>query len=186
MEAMTTDTANADIRAVFFDIDGTLTSFTTHTVPDSTIEAIHRLQAAGVKVLICTGRAPSQMHVVLDTMPVTFDGVVAFNGQYCFDDTGFFASQALDTADIEVILDWRANSARRITSTSTSPMICFAPRGANWAKPHRPGISRTRAPARWIMRLSRSVPLSGPSWRPNWWDCAAMCAGCVGIRISRI
>lgn len=57
MEAMTTDTANADIRAVFFDIDGTLTSFTTHTVPDSTIEAIHRLQAAGVKVLICTGRA---------------------------------------------------------------------------------------------------------------------------------
>ena len=85
---------------------GTLTSFTTHTVPDSTIEAIHRLQAAGVKVLICTGRAPSQMHVVLDTMPVTFDGVVAFNGQYCFDDTGFFASQALDTADIEVILDW--------------------------------------------------------------------------------
>lgn len=106
MEAMTTDTANADIRAVFFDIDGTLTSFTTHTVPDSTIEAIHRLQAAGVKVLICTGRAPSQMHVVLDTMPVTFDGVVAFNGQYCFDDTGFFASQALDTADIEVILDW--------------------------------------------------------------------------------
>ena len=103
---MTTDTANADIRAVFFDIDGTLTSFTTHTVPDSTIEAIHRLQAAGVKVLICTGRAPSQMHVVLDTMPVTFDGVVAFNGQYCFDDTGFFASHALDTADIEVILDW--------------------------------------------------------------------------------
>ena len=80
MAAMTTDTANADIRAVFFDIDGTLTSFTTHTVPDSTIEAIHRLQAAGVKVLICTGRAPSQMHVVLDTMPVTFDGVVAFNG----------------------------------------------------------------------------------------------------------
>ena len=72
MEAMTTDTANADIRAVFFDIDGTLTSFTTHTVPDSTIEAIHRLQAAGVKVLICTGRAPSQMHVVLDTMPVTW------------------------------------------------------------------------------------------------------------------
>ena len=49
-------------------------------------------EAAGVKVLICTGRAPSQMHVVLDTMPVTFDDVVAFNGQYCFDDTGFFAS----------------------------------------------------------------------------------------------
>ena len=51
MEAMTTDTANADIRAVFFDIDGTLTSFTTHTVPDSKIEAIHRLQSACVNVM---------------------------------------------------------------------------------------------------------------------------------------
>ena len=35
------------------------------------------------------------MHVVLDTMPVTFDGVVAFNGQYCFDDTGFFVLAGL-------------------------------------------------------------------------------------------
>ncbi|MBT1175119.1 Cof-type HAD-IIB family hydrolase [Bifidobacterium sp. LC6] len=97
---------NTDIKAVFFDIDGTLTSFTTHKVPDSTVHAIHALQTAGIKVLICTGRAPSQMKVVLDTMPVTFDGIVAFNGQYCFDGTGFFASQALDRDDIAIILDW--------------------------------------------------------------------------------
>ncbi|PLS25650.1 Cof-type HAD-IIB family hydrolase [Bifidobacterium imperatoris] len=97
---------NTDIKAVFFDIDGTLTSFTTHTVPDSTVHAIRCLQAAGIKVLICTGRAPSQMKVVLDTMPVTFDGIVAFNGQYCCDDTGFFASQSIDRADIKIILDW--------------------------------------------------------------------------------
>ena len=174
MEAMTTDTANADIRAVFFDIDGTLTSFTTHTVPDSTIEAIHRLQAAGVKVLICTGRAPSQMHVVLDTMPVTFDGVVAFNGQYCFDDTGFFASQALDTADIEVILDWLDRHPDVVCNFGEKDYVYFNQSNdllrATWSKlgkPHRPGISRTRAPARWIMRLSRSVPLLGPSWRPT-------------------
>lgn len=95
-----------DIKAVFFDIDGTLTSFTTHVVPDSTVEAIHRLQALGIKVLICTGRAPSQMGVVLDTMPVRFDGIVAFNGQYCFDDSGYFEAQPLDSADIRVILDW--------------------------------------------------------------------------------
>ena len=64
-----------DIKAVFFDIDGTLTSFVTHKVPDSTVEAIQRLQSAGIKVLICTGRAPSQMKVVLDTMPISFDGI---------------------------------------------------------------------------------------------------------------
>lgn len=193
MEAMTTDTANADIRAVFFDIDGTLTSFTTHTVPDSTIEAIHRLQAAGVKVLICTGRAPSQMHVVLDTMPVTFDGMVAFNGQYCFDDTGFFASQALDTADIEVILDWLDRHPDVVCNFGEKDYVYFNQSNdllhATWSKLGKTAPTRyfdDRAPARWIMRPSRSVPLSGPSWRPNWWDCAAMCAGCVGIRISRI
>ncbi|PJM79520.1 Cof-type HAD-IIB family hydrolase [Bifidobacterium scaligerum] len=105
---MTIDEPHHDIKAVFFDIDGTLTSFVTHTVPVSTVEAIHRLQAEGIKVFICTGRAPSQMNVVLDTMPVTFDGIVAFNGQYCFDNTGFFASQAIDTDDIRIIINWLA------------------------------------------------------------------------------
>lgn len=95
-----------DIRAVFFDIDGTLTSFETHVVPDSTIDAIHRLQSKGIKVLICTGRAPSQMGVVLDTMPIAFDGIVAFNGQYCYDDNGYFETQRLDRADIQTIVGW--------------------------------------------------------------------------------
>ncbi|NMM98217.1 Cof-type HAD-IIB family hydrolase [Bifidobacterium olomucense] len=108
MEDVTIDEPHHDIKAVFFDIDGTLTSFVTHTVPASTVEAIHRLQAGGIKVFICTGRAPSQMNVVLDTMPVTFDGIVAFNGQYCFDNTGFFASQAIDTGDIRIIINWLA------------------------------------------------------------------------------
>ena len=49
-----------DIRAVFFDVDGTLTSFTTHEVPASTITALQRLRECGVLVFICTGRAPSQ------------------------------------------------------------------------------------------------------------------------------
>lgn len=39
-----------DIKAAFFDIDGTLTSFTTHVVPQSTIDALRALQANGVKI----------------------------------------------------------------------------------------------------------------------------------------
>ena len=31
---------STDIKAAFFDIDGTLTSFTTHVVPESTISAM--------------------------------------------------------------------------------------------------------------------------------------------------
>ncbi|MFC5222768.1 Cof-type HAD-IIB family hydrolase [Bifidobacterium leontopitheci] len=95
-----------DCKAAFFDIDGTLTSFVTHVIPDSTIEAIHRLQAKGIKTFICSGRAPSHMTVVLDMMPVHFDGIVALNGQYCFDDNGFLEKEALLPEDITTITRW--------------------------------------------------------------------------------
>ena len=95
-----------DIRAAFFDIDGTLTSFVTHIVPDSTVEALHRLQERGIKVFICTGRAPSHMAVVLDTIPVRFDGIVGLNGQYCFDDSGYVESSSLDPDDVRTIGAW--------------------------------------------------------------------------------
>ena len=36
------------IKAVFFDIDGTLVSFKTHRVPDSTKRAIAILRAKGI------------------------------------------------------------------------------------------------------------------------------------------
>ncbi|MBW3080135.1 Cof-type HAD-IIB family hydrolase [Bifidobacterium sp. 79T10] len=98
--------AGSDIKGVFFDIDGTLTSFVTHVVPDSTIDALRRLQAKGVKVFICSGRAPSHMTVVLDTIPITFDGIVGLNGQYCCDDHGFLEKQPLDMDDIRTITAW--------------------------------------------------------------------------------
>ena len=96
----------ADIKAVFFDVDGTLTSFTTHTVPQSTIDALHMLRERGVLIFICTGRAPSQFGVVADMMPVSFDGIVAANGQYCFDDHGFLDTQPIGVGDIAVIVAW--------------------------------------------------------------------------------
>lgn len=95
-----------DIKAAFFDIDGTLTSFTTHAVPQSTIDALHQLQAKGIKVFICTGRAPKYMSVVLDTIPVHFDGVVGLNGQCCFDDSGYFEEHAMLKEDVRTLVDW--------------------------------------------------------------------------------
>ncbi|WP_190972858.1 Cof-type HAD-IIB family hydrolase [Bifidobacterium rousetti] len=98
--------AGSGIKGVFFDIDGTLTSFVTHVVPASTISALHRLQAKGIKVFICSGRAPSHMTVVLDTIPITFDGIVGLNGQYCCDPHGFLAKEPLGGDDIATITAW--------------------------------------------------------------------------------
>lgn len=42
------------IKAVFFDIDGTLVSFDTHRIPESAEKAIVALRAKGIKVFIAS------------------------------------------------------------------------------------------------------------------------------------
>lgn len=73
------------IKAVFFDIDGTLVSFTTHTVPDSAREAIARLRERGIKVFIATGRLLRHTDVVRD---IEVDGYITVNGSYCLTSSG--------------------------------------------------------------------------------------------------
>ena len=72
------------IKAVFFDVDGTLVSFKTHQVPQSTLEAIKELQAKGIKVFVATGRHPSILSEGNNVHEIDFDGFVTLNGQYCF------------------------------------------------------------------------------------------------------
>ncbi|MBO7599308.1 MAG: HAD hydrolase family protein, partial [Bacteroidales bacterium] len=44
------------IKSLFFDIDGTLVSFKTHRIPDSTVMALEEANRRGVKIFISTGR----------------------------------------------------------------------------------------------------------------------------------
>ena len=45
------------IKAAFFDIDGTLLSFKTHAMPESTKRALRALRERGIKTVISTGRS---------------------------------------------------------------------------------------------------------------------------------
>ncbi len=74
-----------DIKAVFFDIDGTLVSFSTHTVPESARRAIEKLRDNGVKVFIATGRLLRHTEVVSD---IEVDGYITVNGSYCLTASG--------------------------------------------------------------------------------------------------
>ena len=65
------------IKAVFFDIDGTLVSFKTHAIPQSTIEALAALRERGIKVFIATGRPLVAINNLGDQV---FDGYVTMNG----------------------------------------------------------------------------------------------------------
>lgn len=65
------------VKAIFFDIDGTLVSFKTHRMSENLKKTLHKLQANGVKLFISSGRARLVMNN-LDDFP--FDGYVEMNG----------------------------------------------------------------------------------------------------------
>jgi len=73
------NTQNHNIKAVFFDIDGTLLSFKTGKVPDSTQNALQKLREKGIKVIIATGRSINSLHHIDH---LKFDGFITFNGSY--------------------------------------------------------------------------------------------------------
>lgn len=68
------------IKAAFFDIDGTLVSFKTHQISQSTFNSIHLLKEKGVKVFIATGR---RLQAINNVGSLEFDGYITLNGGYC-------------------------------------------------------------------------------------------------------
>ncbi len=72
------------IKAVFFDVDGTLLSHKSKSVPESTRQAIQKLKEKGIKVCMATGRHLAEIEE-LPVRDMTFDGFVTQNGQLCYD-----------------------------------------------------------------------------------------------------
>lgn len=70
------------VKAIFFDIDGTLVSFNTHSIPESTQNALKQLREKGIKVFIATGRPKVLMMDAVGHLP--FDGFITLNGAHCF------------------------------------------------------------------------------------------------------
>ncbi len=71
------------IKAVFTDIDNTLTDPLTHQVPPSAIQAIKLARKNGVKVIAATGRNLTA-NGAGPVSAMEFDGYVTVNGQYCY------------------------------------------------------------------------------------------------------
>lgn len=83
---MKSNTSNTHkINAIFFDIDGTLLSFRTQTVPVNTLKALRQLHQDGIRLFLCTGRPPRHVEMLREKLDIPFDGYVLLNGQYCTD-----------------------------------------------------------------------------------------------------
>lgn len=92
------------IKAIFFDIDGTLLSHKTKKVPDSTKKALKLLKEKGILTFIATGRHISEMK----DMPINdleFNGYITLNGQYCFNDEGLIYDLPVHKDDIINIIN---------------------------------------------------------------------------------
>ena len=91
-------------KALFFDIDGTLVSFTTHKIPDSAVRALARAKENGHKVFIATGR-PLCIINNLSQIEHLIDGYVTTNGAFCFAGDHIIRQLQFSNADIKTILE---------------------------------------------------------------------------------
>jgi len=90
------------IKAVFFDIDGTLVSFKTHEIPQSTIDAIREVRKKGIKVFIATGRP---LPFINNLGSLEYDGIMSVNGASCITADGkVICNKPVPKDDIERII----------------------------------------------------------------------------------
>lgn len=95
------------IKALFFDIDGTLVSFKTHRIPASTIQALEAAKARGVRIFIATGRPQviiNNLHELQQRELI--DGYITMNGAYCFVKDEVIYKSPIPKSDIEALLNY--------------------------------------------------------------------------------
>ena len=90
------------IRAVFFDIDGTLVSFKTHEMPSSAVTALKKLKENGIRCFIATGRGKDGLEVV---SAIPFDGYITLNGQYDYTTDQIIYENFIPGKDIHILVE---------------------------------------------------------------------------------
>ena len=93
------------IKAIFFDIDGTLLD-RSYKIPISTINSLKKLKEKGIKILISTGRGINETRC-LGFLDIGFDGYITLNGQLCYDkDLNLFFKNPINEKDSRVLIDY--------------------------------------------------------------------------------
>lgn len=91
------------IKAVFFDIDGTLLPFGKKEIPPSTLKSLALLREQGILLFIATGRHPSVLKPLREVFP--FDGYVTMNGQYVIVPDALLRAVPMETESVHHLLD---------------------------------------------------------------------------------
>ena len=88
------------IKALFFDVDGTLVGFRQTQLSDRLRADLMELQANGLKIFVCTGRARQDFASTGMLRDVEFDGYITLNGQCCYDREGTYRDAPICREDL--------------------------------------------------------------------------------------
>ena len=94
---------NEKIKAVFFDVDGTLLSHRINDVPESTRRALKELRLRGIKTVVATGRHMIE-YSKLPVSDIPFDGYLTLNGNLLLDGSRkVYAGTPIDRGEMDVL-----------------------------------------------------------------------------------
>jgi len=135
-------------RIVFFDVDGTLLDGT-GTIPEDTRRAVGRLQEAGIRTVIATGRSPYHLKPVADELGIR--SYVSFNGALVALDGEVIVRQPIPTDRLR-LLDGFAE-ARDL------PLVYVGDRGYAVNRKDHPDVAET----------FRVLHIPEPMHDPDYW-----------------
>ncbi|MDD8049423.1 MAG: Cof-type HAD-IIB family hydrolase [Thomasclavelia sp.] len=96
------------IKAIFFDIDGTLITHEDQKMPSSTLKSLQLLKEKGIKLFVCTGRPYHYMKFIREMFE--FDGYVCCNGQHVVDHNFKTLSKSfINQEDINALVEYVDN-----------------------------------------------------------------------------
>lgn len=92
------------VKAAFFDIDGTLYSHRTNSIPASALDALVRLHRSGVRIFLATGRSRAVLEELPPLQAIPYDGAITLNGAYCYDHHTLIHHDPISPDDIRSLL----------------------------------------------------------------------------------
>lgn len=94
------------IKAVFFDIDDTIYSHKTKSIPKSTLKSLEILRENNIKTFVSTGRLPWAVDKTHIIDGLDFDGYIYMNGQLCIVDDKIVFKNPIHKDDINNLYNY--------------------------------------------------------------------------------
>ncbi|MDR1952823.1 MAG: Cof-type HAD-IIB family hydrolase [Elusimicrobiota bacterium] len=93
-------------EAIFFDVDGTLFSHSTLSVPESSKKSLQAARNMGIKLFVATGRHRLFLEDIPWMMDFGFDGYITLNGQFCFSGDAVIYENYINQKAVEILLNY--------------------------------------------------------------------------------